>query len=104
HHLGALPREFERVLAADAAAGPGDNDDAPGADAGHEVPPEGWIDETAEMYAGHSPPPCTSSWLPETYDASGEARNRAAPPMSSGVPIRPIGIVADTAAMPASPP
>src|SRR5664280_2061758 len=59
---------------------------------------------TAVWNAGHSPPPWTTRLAPDTYPARGEARKRQAPAMSSGVPNRPSGTVADTSAMPAGPP
>src|SRR5699024_1999428 len=58
----------------------------------------------ADRKAGFSPPPWTSSSAPVMYAASGEARKAAACPTSRGSAIRPIGMVASTAATPSSSP
>ena len=53
---------------------------------------------------GGSPPPWQSTRAPETYDARSLARNTATLPTSSGVAIRPSGMVRSIAATAASPP
>jgi len=71
-------------------------------------PPSAFVQDfvfvAADRNAGRSPPPCTSTVEPETYDASGEARNAHTSPISRGLASRPAGTVAPTAAIPSASP